>query len=59
MGFSFPHAAEPHTAAPNAMTTPTFCDAFAAIHLFAASAGAAVVDATYNNPAAVPVTAAS
>ena len=40
------------------MTTPTFRAALAAIHLFAVSAGAAVVDATYNSPTDVPVTAA-
>jgi alpha-tubulin suppressor-like RCC1 family protein len=41
------------------MTTPTIRAAIAAIHLFALPAGAAVVDATFNIPADVPVTAPS
>jgi len=40
------------------MNTSTFCAAVVAIHLFAVPAGAAVVNATYNSPTDVPVTAA-
>jgi len=39
------------------MTTPTFRAALAVFHLFALPASAAVVNATYNSPTDVPVTA--